>query len=107
LSACSVAPRLGAAEAIWTNSAAGSWTNDLFWSPNLAPNGVDAVAKFTALDVTGAFVVTLDGNKTLGALYIDDTNAANNAAANAYTFRTANPVTSTLTFQVSSGVPII
>jgi len=59
--------------ATWTNAAGGGWQNPSNWIGSNCYNGIDAVADFSTLNLTGDATVTLDGKVTAGKLVFGDT----------------------------------
>jgi autotransporter-associated beta strand protein len=86
---------------IWNNIAGGSWANAANWDS--LPNGVDAIADFSTLDITADATVTLDSATTftVGSLLFGDTTPTNNWIVNAGT------PAGTITLAVTSGSPTI
>lgn len=59
----------------WASTSGGSWGNVAKWS-NGIPNGVTARANFLASPgITGAASVTLDGNRTVGHITLNNANS--------------------------------
>lgn len=54
----------------WNADALGNWTDATKWTPGI-PNGIGDVASLT-YDITAARTVSLNGDKTIGALQIGD-----------------------------------
>ena len=54
----------------------GSWASAVNWSPNLPPQSVNSIANFTS-NISSNAVVTLDGNETVGMIFIGDQNNTN------------------------------
>jgi autotransporter-associated beta strand protein len=84
----------------WTNlvsgNASGSWGNSANWSNNV-PNGVDALADFSTLNITVNSTVNNDSPHTVGQLRFGDTSPSHNWAL----------TNSTLTLATSLGLPTI
>jgi fibronectin-binding autotransporter adhesin len=59
-----------AAEGTWNVNTAGNWTDAANWTPGI-PNGVGDIANLT-YDITAARTVSLNGDKTVGTLFIGD-----------------------------------
>jgi hypothetical protein len=99
LSALSAAPmprgRLLAAAALSALAFGdGNWNVDANWTnPATFPNGADAVADFSTLNITANRTVTLGQNITVGSMTVGDSNSTHT-----YTI-----TGSTLTFDVTSG----
>ena len=85
------------ATATSTTAASNQWGNALSWSAGV-PNAIGATANFTA-NITAARTITLDGDKTVGTLTIDDSGSTYFA----YTLNAGTPTTSRLIFDVASG----
>jgi hypothetical protein len=64
----------------WNVDADGNWSERTNWGPQIVPAGADASASFLG-KITAPRTVTLDGNRTVGALNFDN--------ANKYTIRSA------------------
>lgn len=63
---------------IWTANASGSsWGNSSNWFGGLIADGAGATADFSQQDITQNVIVNLDTSRTIGSLYIGDTNATN------------------------------
>ena len=59
----------------WNYDGSDSWNTATRWTPNTAPDGPGATANFTTF-LTAPAAVTLDGNKTVGALvFLSGANA--------------------------------
>jgi len=84
----------------WTNlvsgNASGSWENSANWS-NGIPNGVDALADFSTLNITVNSTVNNDAPHTVGRLLFGDKTPSNDWTL----------TNSTLTLATSMGVPSI
>ena len=74
----------------------GNWTG---LTGGLVPNAIDATPNFTS-NITVAKTITLDGDKTVGTLSIDD---AGTTGFFGFTLNSGTPTTSQLIFDVSSG----
>jgi autotransporter-associated beta strand protein len=61
-------------EAIWANTAGGSWPIANNWSNNAVGQGSGVTADFSELALPGAATVTLDGATTIGNLIFGDVN---------------------------------
>jgi autotransporter-associated beta strand protein len=83
--------------ATWINPSGGSWQASGSWAGGIAGNGVDAIANFTTLDLTGDATATLDGNVTVGTLLFGDTAPSNN-------WILASGTGGTLTLQAGTGM---
>jgi hypothetical protein len=57
-------PPARAATLVWTNTAGGTWTNSVNWSPNLVPTGADLAFITNA----GAYTVSVNANAQASAL---------------------------------------
>ena len=78
-------------------AASNQWGNALSWSAGV-PNAEGATANFT-LSTTSARTITLDGDRTVGTLNIDDPATA----FVAYTFNAGTPSSSRLIFDAAGG----
>jgi fibronectin-binding autotransporter adhesin len=81
----------------WILNGDGNWNVDANWtSPATYPNGIDAVADFSQLDITSDRTINVETSITIGTLTIGDTNGNRKYAL--------QPGTGgTLTFDVSAG----
>ena len=57
----------------WITPAGGSWADPVNWSPGI-PDGVDAVADFSTVDLLGDATVALGTARTVGTLNFGDTD---------------------------------
>jgi autotransporter-associated beta strand protein len=91
---------LDSAASTWTNLAAGNgsgvWGGAANWSGGV-PNGTDAIADFSTLNLAADSTVTNDVPRSIGTLLFADTTAGNNWSLTG----------SALTLAVSSGTPLI
>ena len=88
----------GAAQAAeWNLNNSGNWNDSGNWvNPATFPNGIDATADLSKLNITGHRTISLQIPITVGTLVIGDTNGSHN-----YTIQ--NGTGGPLTFDVSSG----
>ena len=89
------------AEAVWTQSAGGSWTNDANWQDYTIGTGTNNTADFSTLSLTADRTVTLDGARTIGNLLFNDQAGTKHA----WTLNTGSG--GPLTLAVTSGMPVI
>ena len=74
--AAAVAVGIGTSAArgsVWVTPGSGTWTNVANWNPNI-PDGVDAVADFSQVDLTADATVALGTAHTVGTLIFGDTD---------------------------------
>jgi fibronectin-binding autotransporter adhesin len=83
---------------IWSATTGGSWGDPSKWTSTIA-SGVSGSANFTS-SITGIQVVTLDGDRTIGAIRLGSGGAAN-------IFSLQMGTSGTLTLETSSGSPIL
>lgn len=105
--ALTAAQQAHAVESNWTytsNVAANlSWSFATSWNTTPAfSNGIDDTANFTA-NIGGTRNITLNGDRTVGTMRIDDPSAT----FGAYNFNAGTPTTSGLIFEVSSGSALL
>src|SRR5580692_9952826 len=91
----------------WTNlvsgSASGNWSTAANWSPNSVPDGVDAVADFSTLDITAESIVTVaTTSRTVGTLDFGNTDPAPY-----WDWQITSPDGSGLNLATSTGSPLI
>jgi fibronectin-binding autotransporter adhesin len=84
---------------IWSATTGGSWGTDTNWTGLQIAGGVSGSANFTS-SITGIQVVTLDGDRTIGAIRLGSGGGAN-------IFSLQMGTSGTLTLQTSSGSPSI
>ena len=85
-----VPPVTGGGSSTWNTNGSGLWSNAANWQGGV-PDAVGATANFGSI-ITSAATVTLDSNRTVGSVNFNNTNKYTIAG------------TSTLTFDVNSGV---
>ena len=85
----------------WTNlvngNASGTWSTAANWNNGVIADGTDNTANFSTLNITTNSTVTLDTARNIGNLIFGDTTPDNGWTLTG----------STLTLQVSSGIPTI
>ncbi len=95
-------PTVSQPTSVWTNLVAGNaggiWGTNLNWSPNTAPNAVDAVANFSTVAITANSFITNDTHHTVGALVF--------ANGSGHTW-TVDGTNAQLTLTTSLGLPTI
>ena len=84
---------------IWSATTGGAWGTDTNWTGTQIAGGVSGSANFTS-SITGIQVVTLDGDRTIGAIRLGSGGGAN-------IFSLQMGTSGTLTLATSSGSPII
>jgi len=94
-------PRLPAAALIWTNTAGGNWSVTNNWSPNQIPGAADAAV----ITNSGNYVVTLDGNQSVGSLTLGGTGGTQTftTSGNALTLSQASYVGTNGILQLNGG----
>ncbi len=96
-----VAPlQVRAVDGIWITNASSTWGTAANWLGGVIADGVDAIADFSTVDITGARTVTLNTSRTIGTLIFAD-------AAPSHDWALSPSGGSTLTLQVTSGTPTI
>jgi len=91
----------------WNVDASGSWGVMGNWQPAVVPNGATATASFLG-KITAPRTVTLDGDKTVGAIYFDNANAYTIAPGSGGTLTVLGGVDATgFNIQASTGNHII
>ena len=58
----------------WVANASGNWGNAANWAAGVIADGAGALADFNTLNITTDVTVSLDTSRTIGELYIGDTN---------------------------------
>ena len=76
-SASPLAPNAPTATGNWVSTFSSNWSNPDAWSGNVIADGAGNTANFNAADLTSNITVTLDTSRTIGNLYIGDTNGTN------------------------------
>jgi fibronectin-binding autotransporter adhesin len=84
---------------IWSATTGGSWGTDTNWTGLQIAGGVSGSANFTS-SISGIQVVTLDGDRTIGAIRLGSGGGAN-------VFSLQMGTSGTLTLATSSGSPIL
>ena len=84
---------------IWSATTGGSWGTSSNWTGNQIASGVSGSANFTS-GITGIQIVTLDGDRTIGAIRLG-------AVTGAGIFSLQMGTSGTLTLETSSGSPIL
>lgn len=96
----------GPSDAVWTNTAGGSWTQNVNWSGGLIANGANSTADFSTLDLTANATVTVETQRVIGHLLFGDTAAE--GSPETYKNWTLNAgTTGALVMDVDSGAPTI
>src|SRR5205823_3483163 len=91
----------------WILNSGGSWTSGTNWDTNpTIPNTAGATAVFGGV-ITAPQVVTLDGNKTVGAIVFSNTNAYTIASGTGSGTLTLDNSTSAASITSSTGSHII
>jgi hypothetical protein len=70
-------PSAPTASGVWTANASGNWGNASNWQGGVIADGAGNDANFDALNITTDVTVTLDTSRTIGELYIGDTDGTN------------------------------
>ncbi len=86
----------------WIADSNGDWSDALNWLGGTPADGIDAIADFSTIDISGHRIVTLDSNRTLGHLKFGDLLGAQN-----WTLNTNASGDSILTVATSSDLPTI
>jgi autotransporter-associated beta strand protein len=72
-----VAPAAVTASGNWTSNASGNWGNSANWQSNVIADGAGNTAHFDVTNISSDVTVNLDTSRTIGNLYIGDTDATN------------------------------
>jgi fibronectin-binding autotransporter adhesin len=75
-------PTAPTANGTWAANASGNWGNAANWSGGVVADGAGNMAHFDTLDITTDVTVTLDTSRTIGELYIGDTNGTHRYSIN-------------------------
>jgi hypothetical protein len=67
-------PSAPTASGTWNANASGNWGNSGNWSGGVVADGAGNTASFNTLDITTDVTVTLDTSRTIGAVFIGDTD---------------------------------
>jgi autotransporter-associated beta strand protein len=92
-------PALAQTTGTWTATTGGAWGTASNWGSSQIATGVSGSANFTSA-ITGIQVVTLDGDRTIGAIRLGSGGSSN-------IFSLQMGTSGTLTLQTSSGSPTI
>jgi hypothetical protein len=87
------------ASGIWTSNATGTWGSATNWQGGVIADGAGSTAHFDALNITTPVTVLLDTSRTIGELYVGDTDGTDRY--------TISPTSSTLTFDNVSNTAIL
>jgi autotransporter-associated beta strand protein len=82
----------------WISNASGNWGDAGNWQGGVIADGAGNMAHFDALDITTDVTVSLDTSRTIGELYIGDTNST-------HRYSISSPGATSLTFD--SGVQFV
>lgn len=85
----------------WILDGNGVWSDGLNWSGGSVPDGANAVADFSTLDVLANRTITLDSDRTAGTLKFGDLAGDQNWLLN------TNSTEATLTLATTVGTPVI
>jgi autotransporter-associated beta strand protein len=66
-----------ATDGTWTSNASGNWGNSANWQSNVIADGAGNTAHFDVTNISSDVTVNLDTSRTIGNLYIGDTDATN------------------------------
>ena len=81
----------------WTTNGNANWNDDANWdNPDTFPNGIDAVADFSTINIGNHRNINVETDITVGSLLLGDTSGN-------HTYRFNDGTAGTLTFEVSSG----
>jgi len=70
-------PSAPTASGNWTSNASGDWGTASNWQTNVIANGAGNAAHFDLLDITNDVTVNLEAPRTIGNVYLGDTNGTN------------------------------
>jgi autotransporter-associated beta strand protein len=90
----------------WTATTSGNWGIAGNWSGGVIADGAGNTANFNAADLTADITVTLDSSRTIGNLFIGDTNTTNSytiapSGGSALTFDSGNASNAAILQQTS------
>jgi len=91
----SMAPAAVTSTGTWHLNASGTWSSPDNWNGGVVADGAGNTAHFDALNITTNVTVTLDSSRTIGSLYIGDTDGT-------HSYNIAPQSGSTLTFDDNS-----
>jgi autotransporter-associated beta strand protein len=83
----------------WISNASGTWGSTTNWAGGVIANGAGSTAHFDTLDINTPVTVLLETSRTIGNLYIGDTNGTDRY--------TISPTSSSLTFDSGSTDPFV
>jgi hypothetical protein len=69
-----LAPAAVTASGIWNANASGNWSDPGNWSAGIVADGVGFTANFSLTNITSNVTVSLDTSRTIGEVYIGDTD---------------------------------
>jgi fibronectin-binding autotransporter adhesin len=100
-SASPASPSAVTATGTWTSNASGNWGDQGNWQGLVVADGAGNAANFDTLNITTNVTVTLDTSRTIGDLFIGDTDGTHSytiaaGAGNSLTFNSGSDVTSVL-----------
>jgi len=84
----------------WTANTSGNWGTASNWAGGVIPSGANSNAHFDTLNITTDVTVNLDTSRTVGELYIGDTDGTNH-------YSIAPVLGSTLTFDNAGAAAIL
>jgi autotransporter-associated beta strand protein len=93
----------------WNTNTSSSWNTVGNWTDltgGLVPSAIDATANFT-FQITAGRTITLDGDKTVGTMRIDDPPPASGTTYSIYTFNAGTTTSSGLIFDVANGSALL
>lgn len=91
------APAAVTATGSWSANASGNWSTASNWQSNIVADGAGNSAFFNAVNFTLDPTITLDSSRSIGNLYVGDTDGTNHITITAsggagLTFDAANPI---------------
>ncbi|MGN6556213.1 MAG: autotransporter-associated beta strand repeat-containing protein [Verrucomicrobiota bacterium] len=86
----------------WNQDTDGTWSDSGKWLGGLTPEGIDAIADFSTLDILGTRTVTLESPHTVGHLIFGDL-----AGSQGWLITTNGSTDPVLTLATSAGVPTV
>ena len=105
--ATTTAPAATTATGTWASNVSGNWSTAANWQSGIVADGAGNTANFNAVNFTLDPTITLDSSRTIGNLFVRDTDGTNHitiasSGGAALTFDAANP-SSFSTLEQSAG----
>lgn len=87
-------PAAPTASGVWALNSSGNWSNSANWAGGTIADGAGNIADFSQFDLTNNIVVNVDSARTIGDLYVGDTNGTHSytiSGSSTLTFDDNNP----------------